>query len=208
MNSRPEALRKQPVQARSRATFDAVAEATVQVLLRDGADGLTTTRVAERAGVSVGTLYQYFPNKRSLIEVVRARYFASLSETVGTALDRGRSLNAPERLALAIEALVETKRDNLDLSHALANAPHDGMEAEFSAEVIEHFARVLVALRSNERPGGSPSSDPAPNDRVTSIVAALEGLLAFAVKQKPDWLHQAWFIEELKSIAVRSLGDD
>jgi len=207
MKSRRETLRKQPVQARSRATFDAVAEATVQVLLRDGADGLTTTRVAERAGVSVGTLYQYFPNKRSLIEVVRARYFASLSETVGTALESGRSLNARARLALAIDALVETKRENLDLSHALANAPHDGTEAEFSAEVIEHFARILVALRSDERPCGSPSSDPVPNNRVTAIVAALEGLLAFAVKQKPDWLNQAWFLEELKAIADRALDD-
>src|ERR1035438_7897796 len=59
--------RKTPVQARSTVTVEAIYEATFQVLLAVGPDGLTTTRVAERAGVSVGTLYQYFPNKQSLL---------------------------------------------------------------------------------------------------------------------------------------------
>jgi AcrR family transcriptional regulator len=62
--------RKTPVQARSTATVEAIFEATIQVLLEVGADLLTTTRVAERAGVSVGTLYQYFPNKDSLLFAV------------------------------------------------------------------------------------------------------------------------------------------
>jgi AcrR family transcriptional regulator len=55
--------RKSPVQARSAASVDAILEATIQVLLHAGKERLTTTRVASRAGVSVGTLYQYFPNK-------------------------------------------------------------------------------------------------------------------------------------------------
>jgi AcrR family transcriptional regulator len=59
--------RKTPIQARSAATVEAIVEATIQVLLAVGLDRLTTTRVAERAGVSVGTLYQYYPNKQSLL---------------------------------------------------------------------------------------------------------------------------------------------
>ena len=51
--------RKKPAQSRSKVTVDAIFEATIQVLLADGLQRLTTTRVAERAGVSVGTLYQY-----------------------------------------------------------------------------------------------------------------------------------------------------
>lgn len=65
--------RKQPVQERSRATVEAVLEATLQVLLREGLAGLTTTRVAERAGVSVGTLYQYFPDKQSLVMALKVQ---------------------------------------------------------------------------------------------------------------------------------------
>ena len=60
--------RKSPVQARSAASVDAILEATIQVLLDDGKERLTTTRVALRAGVSVGTLYQYFPNKSALLQ--------------------------------------------------------------------------------------------------------------------------------------------
>jgi AcrR family transcriptional regulator len=59
--------RKTPVQARATVTVEAISEATIQVLLSQGVKRLTTTRVADRAGVSVGTRYQYFPNKKSLL---------------------------------------------------------------------------------------------------------------------------------------------
>src|SRR5579862_5736285 len=59
--------RKTPIQARSAVTVEAISEATIQVLLSHGTERLTTTRIAERAGVSVGTLYQYYPNKQSLL---------------------------------------------------------------------------------------------------------------------------------------------
>lgn len=67
--------RKQPVQARSAASVDAVLEATLQVLLQVGKQRLTTTRVAARAGVSVDTLYQYFPNKGALLQATLRRHF-------------------------------------------------------------------------------------------------------------------------------------
>jgi AcrR family transcriptional regulator len=60
------APKKTPVRQRSTVTVEAISEATIQVLLAVGLDRLTTTRVAEREGVSVGTQYQYFPNKRAL----------------------------------------------------------------------------------------------------------------------------------------------
>ena len=71
--------RKLPVQARSAASVDAVLEATLQVLIAVGKERLTTTRVAERAGVSVGTLYQYFPNKSSLLQATLRRHFNGIA---------------------------------------------------------------------------------------------------------------------------------
>ncbi len=59
--------RRRPRQARSRATWDAIVEAAAQVLERDGPAGFSTTSVAERAGVSIGTLYQYFPDKQAIL---------------------------------------------------------------------------------------------------------------------------------------------
>lgn len=77
--------RKTPVQARSTHTVDAVFEATIQVLLDGGLQRLTTTRVAERAGVSVGTLYQYFPNKEALLAATLERHLLNVVEAVEAA---------------------------------------------------------------------------------------------------------------------------
>lgn len=76
-------LRKEPRQDRSRALVHAILDATIRVLEREGPDALTTVRVAEVAGVSVGSLYQYFPNKRALTNAALARYLTEvIDETV------------------------------------------------------------------------------------------------------------------------------
>ncbi|MEQ8700898.1 MAG: TetR/AcrR family transcriptional regulator, partial [Bauldia litoralis] len=77
--------RKRPRQARATVTLDAIIEATIQVLLSDGLHRLTTTRVAERAGVSVGTMYQYFPHKQALLYALNERYLDIVAGKVETA---------------------------------------------------------------------------------------------------------------------------
>jgi len=74
--------RKSPVQARSTASVDAILEATIQVLLQVGKERLTTTRVAKRAGVSVGTLYQYFPNKSALLQAALRRHLDEVTDAI------------------------------------------------------------------------------------------------------------------------------
>jgi AcrR family transcriptional regulator len=85
----PLAPRKRPTQARARQTVEAILQAAAEVFEAHGLEGGTTERIVERAGVSVGSLYQYFPNKRSLLaavaesalaesRVLQARYLASL----------------------------------------------------------------------------------------------------------------------------------
>ena len=67
-------MRKLPAQARSRATVDAIVEAAARILSDQGWAGFTTNKVAEAAGVSIGSYYQYFPDKHSLIEAIRDRH--------------------------------------------------------------------------------------------------------------------------------------
>lgn len=67
-------MRKEPRQARSRATVDAIVQAGAHILGERGWDGFTTNEVADIAGVSIGSLYQYFPDKRSLVEAIRRRH--------------------------------------------------------------------------------------------------------------------------------------
>ena len=95
--------RKSPVQARSAASVGAILEATLQVLVVTGKERLTTTRVAERAGVSVGTLYQYFPNKSSLLQAVLRRHF----ENVVAAVEAVCAEQGGQPLAAMIPPLVK-----------------------------------------------------------------------------------------------------
>ena len=94
--------RKTPRQARAEATVDAILEATIQVLLSEGAGRLTTTRVAARAGVSVGTMYQYFPHKAALLYAVLKQHLDTIAEAVEAACARLRG----EAIATIGEGLV------------------------------------------------------------------------------------------------------
>jgi len=121
MNHRNSALspRKTPVQVRSANTVEAVFDATIQVLLNGGMARLTTTRVAERAGVSVGTLYQYFPNKQALLAAVLERHLSQVlvAVEVACALAKGRTVE--EMAAGIVNAFMDAKFAHPEVSRAL-----------------------------------------------------------------------------------------
>ena len=93
--------RRKPKQARSQGTVDSILEAAIQLLQRDGAHGLNTNRVAERAGVSIGTLYQYFPDKEAILLAVARRELAK-ADTGLAVLQK----NLMEALARALESFL------------------------------------------------------------------------------------------------------
>ncbi|HAE49181.1 MAG TPA: TetR family transcriptional regulator, partial [Tistrella mobilis] len=70
--------RKRPVQARSRATVETILDGAAHILIRDGFDRATTTRIAEAAGVGIGSLYQYFPSKEAVVAALIDRHAAAL----------------------------------------------------------------------------------------------------------------------------------
>src|SRR6185503_3042990 len=81
--------RKRPRQARSRETVSAILAATSRVLVKHGFDGLTTNAVAEAAGVSIGSLYQYFPNKEALVAGLIERHVETWNRALFTELHEG-----------------------------------------------------------------------------------------------------------------------
>src|SRR5689334_4963443 len=99
--------RKTPRQARSAATVEAIFEATIQILLKGGAPQLTTTRVAERTGVSVGTIYQYFPHKQALLYAVLQQHLEKVAEAIERTCESVRG----QPLAVMSDALVKAYLD-------------------------------------------------------------------------------------------------
>ena len=139
--SLPFNARKEPRQARSATTVEAIYEATIQVLLTEGPIRLTTTRVASRAGVSVGTLYQYFPNKQSLFYAVNQRYLEGLADRVEAAclMHRGRSYI--EMAEALVRTYIAVKIERRDVTRVLYLAA-----AEISvADIVEQMTQRVEA---------------------------------------------------------------
>jgi AcrR family transcriptional regulator len=135
--------RKTPLQARSTASVEAIMQATIQVLLKDGKLKLTTTRIAERAGVSVGTLYQYFPNKKSLLQALLKEHLDGVALAVETACASARGASLSKMGEAVASAFVQAKFRNIDASVALY-AVSDDVEGKRIAHGMH--SRVTKAM--------------------------------------------------------------
>ncbi|HTB59939.1 MAG TPA: TetR family transcriptional regulator [Polyangia bacterium] len=136
--------RKRPKQARSARLVEAILQAAVRVLERDGAAGFTTVRVAERAGVSVGSLYQYFPNKQAILFRLQQDEWTA----TGRLLDgifADRRLGAAERLRAAVRAFFRSEYEEAPLRRALGDAAPLYRDAP---QAREHRARGMPLLRA------------------------------------------------------------
>ncbi|EPR9024453.1 TetR/AcrR family transcriptional regulator [Cronobacter dublinensis] len=130
------APRKLPRQARSRALVEAVIEATARIFERAGPAACTTNAVAEKAGVSIGSLYQYFPNRRALTAALVARERGQLVAAFSAAATRPA---AQERLSAMIHAAVA-----YDFARPALAAALDGEEA--APAFAPHQQETLAAL--------------------------------------------------------------
>jgi AcrR family transcriptional regulator len=113
--------RKQPKQARSTDLVAAVLEAAVQVLMREGAQRFTTARVAEKAGVSIGSLYQYFPNKAAILFRLQSDEWRQTTELLRGILEDVQS-SPLERLRTLVHAFIRSECDEAAVRVALDDA--------------------------------------------------------------------------------------
>jgi AcrR family transcriptional regulator len=185
--------RKTPRQARSRATVDAILEAVAYILERHGYTGLTTNRVAERAGVNIASLYQFFPNKASLITELQRRHVeasrAAAAEAIAATSDRN--------ISGVIAALV---RSGL-ASHAVNPTLH----RVFAEELPGRWMRDVVALAPDPiqpqleawlRELGRPSIDA---ERVAWMLRAmLRAVIHDAIMERPQDLRSGRLVKELE----------
>lgn len=139
----PLKARKLPVQGRSKATREALHAAAIQVLMRDGIRHCTTTRVAERAGVSVGSLYQYYPNRDALLAAVLSEHLTAIADAMDRALTAARGKPVAEFAEALVTSFLETKLRNPDESSALYAVSEEHGGAEMIAKLR---TRTLAAI--------------------------------------------------------------
>ncbi len=147
---RKTAMRKEPRQERSKATVDAVVHAAARILSDHGWAGFTTNRVAETAGVSIGSLYQYFPDKVSIVEAVRHRHLEDCLAVMKSVTKQRQSLLQFVEELVAGMVAVHSLHPGLHKvllddapSHAEMNDPNSAFEKEYlglySAAITAHL---------------------------------------------------------------------
>jgi AcrR family transcriptional regulator len=138
--------RKSPVQARSAASVDAILDATIQVLLHIGKERLTTTRVALRAGVSVGTLYQYFPNKSALLQAVLRRHLAAVAQAVEDVCKQQKGQSLRQMATALVTEFLAAKMKDTRTSAALYAVSSDVDGARIAKEMGTRFNKAIVRM--------------------------------------------------------------
>jgi AcrR family transcriptional regulator len=183
-------MRKEPRQERARVTVEAILEAAARILDRQGWKGFTTNAVAEVAGVSIGSLYQYFPNKLALVEAILRRHF----DDVLSAL---RIPDVPASRMECIEGLVS----GMITAHSIHPSLHrvlleDVPRGQISQSIHQNFEREYWSLYTkliapNERPGASQRTVV----RAQVLSAAISGAIHDAARK--GTLSSPAFLQEL-----------
>jgi len=173
--------RKTPVQARATATVDAIAEATIQVLLSHGVDRLTTTRVAERAGVSVGTLYQYYRNKQSLLFAVLEDHLERVSAAVEAACARSHHKPLSEMVRVVVEAFVDSKMERPDVSTALYQIAKEVGGPALVKRTNQRSRKAMAAMLLT-----APSVSPPDGFAIEMMLSAMRGATRSVLEAGPS----------------------
>src|SRR5271156_413604 len=162
--------RKQPVQARSAASVDAILEATTQVLLNVGKERLTTTKVALRAGVSVGTLYQYFPNKSALLQAALKRHMVEVAEAVDVVCKEQSGKTLCEMATALITSFLKAKMRDAKTSVALYSVSADVDGVKIVQQMGGRVNKAIVGMLAT-------SSEPLTTDPQL-VASMLQGAMA------------------------------
>jgi AcrR family transcriptional regulator len=193
--------RKQAVQARSQATVDAILEATAHILVREGYDRASTNKVAERAGVSIGSLYQYFPGKEALVAALLERHLAEMDAVLRAALPR----LAAEPIDRAARSIVQVMVEAHAVDPALHKVFVEQVPRIGKLERVEGFEREMTALVRGYLEARRDELIVRDLDLAAFIVVGVvESLTHAAVLSRQDLLGER-FVEEVSAVVVRYL---
>lgn len=195
-------MRKTPTQARSRATVERILEAGRQVLIDDGYETFSTNRVAVAAGISPGSLYQYFSDKASILDIVISRYWDDVSERTASAL----ALKASSAGTPAIRSVADALLGGLEQDPALLRVLTEELPASRNRD--RHAAlvnRVRDLTAAYLHAGAVVRTRPDPQLTAWVLVVAMENIALRWVLDRPPYPREA-VLEEMVALTAGYLG--
>lgn len=197
--------RKNATQERSRATVDALLAATARVLVKDGYDHASTNKIAHAAGVSIGSLYQYFPSKEALVAAVIERHMGEMMEVVRASLARVAPLRLREAAQELVRVMIEAHRIEPKLHRVLVEQiPRVGSMKHVERVDEEVIPLVRGYLEAHRDELGVDDLDMAAFVAVTCV----EAMTHAAVLRRPELLSEPRFVDEVAALVVRYLEGD
>ena len=173
MTDRPQAQissRKRPKQARSTDLVAAILEAAAQVLAKEGAPRFTTARVAERAGVSVGSIYQYFPNKAAILFRLQSDEWRQTSDLLRAILEDVRR-PPPDRLRALVRAFIRSECEEAAMRVALNDAAPLYRDAPEAREARASGDRTMQVFMREALPQVSESRRALAAELITTTLS-------------------------------------
>lgn len=196
------AARKIAIQDRSKATVDTLLAATARVLVREGYDRASTNKIADAAGVSIGSLYQYFPSKEALVAAVIERHTGEMMDVVRAALVRVAALPIPKAARELVKVMIDAHRIEPKLHRVLVEQiPRVG-----NLEDIERLDEEATALVRAYLEGHRDEIVIDDLEIASFIcVASVEALTHAAVLRRPSLLDNPRFVDEVAAMVTRYL---
>lgn len=190
----PAKARRRPTQARAQATYDAILQAAAQVLVEDGFDHASTNRLAQVAGVSVGSLYQYFGNKEGVYAALIAQHcdqqVALLRQMVGAL----GSAPLPVAVRAYIQAMVASHAQDRPVHQALSQqAAHLGVAA--MRQVQAESRRAVRGYLETHRAGILPQNLDLAAFTLVGMVEGIVSSASFQEEAEVDWAGLAHEVE-------------
>ena len=193
--------RKSPSQQRSQLTVAALLKATAHILVKEGYESASTNRIAAAAGVSIGSLYQYFPSKEALVAAVVDRHMQEMMQLLRAAVDRVREQPVEVATRELVRVMIDAHRVDPRLHRALVEqVPRVGRLENVRAIDREAYTLIRAYLEAHRDELRVVDLDVAS----FVCVATVEALTHAAVVNRPEVLSDksGVFAEEVTRLVV------
>ena len=203
--------RKLPQQERSRIAVAAILEATTRILTEEGYEKANTNRIAERAGVSIGSLYQYFPNKESLITALMVQHSDEIITLVESKLtdcyDEPVEIVIPEIVKAVIAAHAINPKLHQVLNEEIPQSERSQQMQKAEGKIVELLRSYLSRWANSPNERLSECVSPKNLDMTVFILSrTVESLCHSAVIEHPNFVGDSRFVREISDLLLSYLG--